>query len=379
MTQKVSIVKCENYDENLVYEKVKEALKLIDFNGIKKGSKVLIKPNVILGKDPSKAATTHPSIINAVCKILHEMEAEIWIGESSGSLMFGGTRNAIKTAGVEEVAKKWNAKLIYFETTEIIKKNLESDILKEVELAAPMFEADYVINLPKLKTHRFTQFTCAMKNLYGCIPGSKKRDYHSLAQSEKKFGDLLVEIYKQLKVDLVIVDGIIGMEGDGPTAGNPNKSRLIFAGNDCVATDLVVSKTIGFKKEEIQYLNSSIKQGLCPEFEVVGNKNISVKYKKPKNLIGKFLPGFIRNKIEEMLIPEVLINQKTCRKCMVCYNSCPEKAIKLRKDPKKLIINQDECIKCFCCHELCPYESIDLKDSFIIRNLKKIFKYTDTK
>lgn len=377
MSEKVSIVKCDSYDEDLVYKKVKEALNLIDFEGIKKGSKVLLKPNIILPKEPEKAATTHPSIINAVCRILKENNTEIWIGDSSGSLLFGGTRKAFGVSGIERIAKKWNAKLIYFETSKVISKNINGKILKKVEIAEPVLTADYVINLPKLKTHRFTKFTCAIKNLFGCIPGGRKRSYHGIAISEKRFGDLLIDIYQQLKVDLTIVDAIVGMEGDGPTAGGIKKTGLILASSDCVAVDVVASSRIGFKPKEIYYINSAIKRGLCPEIEIVGEKGIKVRYKKPINLIGRVLPDFIRDRIESTLVPEVRIAQEVCKKCMICFNACPQKAIKVLDNPKRLKINQKKCIHCYCCHELCPHKAVMLRDSFIVKVVKKIFKYSE--
>ena len=106
MAEKVSVVKCDSYDEELVLEKVREALNLIDFE-IKPGTNVLIKPNVLMGKDPEGAVTTHPAIISAVCRILKEKKCNISIGDSAGFMVLGGTDYALEKSGIKKVAEKY--------------------------------------------------------------------------------------------------------------------------------------------------------------------------------------------------------------------------------------------------------------------------------
>jgi uncharacterized protein (DUF362 family) len=214
---KVSIVKCSDYDQEKVNQAVKEAFNLI--GGIdelvRRGDKVLLVVNLLQPKKPKEGVTTHPKVVSAVCELLRDLGAEIWVGGSSGSATFGGTSKALKICGIEEVAEKYGAKVINFDKTEVIEiKNLHNNRLKSFFVAKPITEADLVISVPKLKSHALVKFTGAIKNFYGIIPGAGKAQGHAIANTEEKFSELLIDIYQAAKPGLAIMDGIIGMEGD---------------------------------------------------------------------------------------------------------------------------------------------------------------------
>jgi len=237
MAEKVSVVKCDSYDEKLVLEKVKEALDLIGFE-IKEGSKVLLKPNVLSAKRPDEAVTTHPSVINAVCKILKEKKCKILIGDSSG-MGVGGTREAFKKTGIEEISKKYNAELIPFEESKIVYTKINGKILKGIHVSKSILDVDFIINMPKLKTHALVGYTGAVKNMFGIIPGGKKSYYHKICGNQITFADLLIDIYNCRIPDLNIMDGIMGMEGNGPAAGKIKKTGIIIASKSGVALDFI--------------------------------------------------------------------------------------------------------------------------------------------
>jgi len=362
MAEKVSVVKCYSYDEEFVLEKVRKALDLIGFE-IKEGSKVLLKPNVLSAKSPEEAITTHPAIINAICKILKEKKCKISIGDSSG-IGIEGTKEAFNKTGIKEIAKRYNAELIPFEKSKIIYKKINGKILKGIHVSKSILDADFIINMPKLKTHTLVGYTGAVKNMFGIIPGGKKSYYHKICGNQITFADLLVDIYNCRIPDLNIMDGIIGMEGNGPAAGKIKKTGIIIASKSGIALDFVAAKIIDFKTDDILTNKALVKRGLKPEINVVGEKNIKVSYKQPVKTIRK-VPGFLIKVFYSLVNPEIKVNKKKCKKCLVCLKACPVKAISLINNEIK--INKKKCILCYCCHELCPEKAIIIGHSSIAR------------
>jgi uncharacterized protein (DUF362 family) len=151
--EKVAIVKCKTYKQKEVDKAVKKALELANIE-IPKRKKVLIKPNIVGSFKKSQiATTTHPSIIEAICKILKKNNCKIYIGESS----FTNTPCAFRDSGIEKVAKKYG-KLIIFEQDKLMKiKDSKAKVLKSFHLSKTLKNVDLIINIPKLKTHQLTK------------------------------------------------------------------------------------------------------------------------------------------------------------------------------------------------------------------------------
>jgi len=369
MPEKVSIVKCNSYNKEEVYNSVKQSLDNIGFR-FKENSTVLLKPNILAKVTPEKAVTTHPSIIEAVCRLLKEKKCKIIIGESSG--FFGGTKEAFEVSGIKEAADKYNAKIINFESSVLkIIENKEKDGLKGFYLPEIIFKVDMIINLPKLKTHSFMLYTGAVKNLFGFIPGGRKQKFHLIAGSKEKFAKLLVDIYQIIKPGLTIMDGIIGMEGDGPgTAGIPVNTGIVMASESCPALDIIASSIIGYEPLAIPTNKECIERGFIEKesIQVIGEL-IKVDYKKPSKPISRKIPKFIFNFGFEQAISYPRINRDLCKKCSVCVNSCPPKALQMKDYP---VLNKSKCINCYCCHELCPHKAITLERSAVLNFLIKV-------
>jgi len=350
---KVSIVKCANYDQKRVDRAVEKAFDLADIR-IPKGKKVLIKPNIV-GTFPKKQkiATTNPAIIEALCKILKKKGCKIIIGESS----FTDTVEAFKNSGIQKIGKKYGAQILVFEQDKLIKiKDSKAKVLKEFRIAKTLKEVDIIINAPKLKTHLLTKFTGSVKNLYGVVPGGMKQKLHMKAPTVKRFGKMLIDIYQNIKPEINIMDGILGMEGSGPTAGDPKKAGYILASNNAVSLDIVCSKLMGYKFKDIFYLKEALKRKVAPnKFILVGEEKIpNLKFKKPS----------VRDKLSVSVVRllrtrPIIVDEKKCVKCGLCAKKCPTNSIILCPYPK---INKKTCIRCFCCMEICPQHALHLKE-----------------
>ncbi|MEW6606873.1 MAG: DUF362 domain-containing protein [bacterium] len=366
MKIKVSVVKCSDYDQEKVNQAVKEALNLI--GGIdelvRRGDKVLLVVNLLQPKKPEEGVTTHPKVVSAVCELLRDLGAEIWIGGSSGSATFGGTSEALKICGIQQVAERYGATIINCDKTEVIEiNNLQNNRLKNFFIAKPITEADLVISVPKLKSHALVKFTGAIKNFYGVIPGAGKAQGHAIANTEKRFSEFLIDIYQAVNPGLAIMDGVIGMEGDC-YGGNLRQVGLILASTSCIALDIVASKIIGYEPWQIMYIMEAIQRGLFPNIESieeVGVREAKVPFKHPTGFF-EHLPGFLQSWVWNRVKAKPTLNIQWCKRCGVCVKACPVNAIKMSEMP---IIEEDKCILCYCCHELCPESAIILKQNWL--------------
>lgn len=365
---KVSIVRCEDYEQKKVDKAVEESLKLINFK-FKKGMKVLLKPNLIIPSKPEDGMTTHPSVLIALCKLLKKENAKVFVGDSPGH---PSVKKTFKVCGMEAVANECGAELLNFNSLNLIKfENKNNKVLKEVNLPGIISEFDLIINLPKLKTHVFMKYTGAVKNLYGLVTGGKKSYYHLITRTEKRFAEMLLDLHSFVRPQLTVMDAVIGMEGNGPTAGKPKQTGLILASEDCTSLDIVASKIIGYMPEEILTITEAKNRGFNQTVEKVGLSDVEVKYKKPFTLHQKLLPKLITDLVYK---DKIWIDDKKCEKCMLCYKHCPAKAIEFKKNV--LRINSKKCIKCYCCHELCPEHAVRIKISLLLvcgRKLLRMF------
>jgi len=373
---KVSVLKCEEYNSDLIYKVIKQSLKNIGFE-IPKNKKVLLKPNVLGQRKPELAITTHPAVLDALCKLLKENNNEIWIGDSSGIASYGGTKTAFEISGIEAVAKKHNTKLISFEASKERKEIMDNNakIIKKFILAKEPFMVDLIINVPKLKTHVLTKFTGAVKNMFGCVPGGGKSEKHALAPNEDMFSQLLLDIYQNVKPQLNIMDAIIGLEGEGPgSAGIPKKVGLVIASKDAVALDIVASKIIGYNPLDIKTIKYAIERGLFSginNVEIIGEKNFKIDFKKPmkKAKMVSNLPKPIVKFVFKLTSFKPYVKKNKCKRCNICAQVCPVNAIKLDPYPK---FDREKCILCYCCHENCPYNAIKLSYNNLIKVYRKI-------
>jgi len=241
----VSLEKCSSYSQNDVD---KSARKLIDNLGgienfVKKGQKVLLKPNVVKGMAPEECGTTHPAVVESMIKILKEINCDVYVGDNPFA---DDAIEALKICGIYDVCKKYDARIAVFDR-KINHTNKNGLVVKEFPLTHYFDEVDAVINMPKLKTHSQLYFTGAVKNLYSIMPGPRRGFYHMKYSNMEHFANMLLDLYSLLrkKVVLNVIDGIYGMEGNGPCSGSPKFAGILAASSDAVALDFAACNLIG--------------------------------------------------------------------------------------------------------------------------------------
>lgn len=376
MSTKVVVYNAD-YDKELLKEKIKKALDYFNLPNLE-GKKILIKPNLLMSAPPEKAITTHPILIESLIEVLKEKGVkDIFIGDTPGNTSTN-IDHLYRTTGLKEVAERQGVNLINLYTYGVI--NIKSDIAGEIPITKFIKEVDYVINVPKLKTHTFMLMTCAIKNTFGLVPGMNKSRMHAIAINPESFAQILVDIFKEVNPLINIVDGIIGMEGEGPSAGNPRKFGKLIIGDDAVAVDVISSIILGYSPQEIYTNLVAYKKGLgeidIEKIEVIGeekDKLYNHDVAKVKNFysLTKNLPSFMGN-IASFLFNKLIrqypvIDDTKCIRCRICENGCPKKAISLINN--KMVIDYSKCISCFCCHELCPQKAIRLEKSLLAKNI----------
>ncbi|MCF6149748.1 MAG: DUF362 domain-containing protein [Candidatus Kuenenia sp.] len=380
----VSIAKCDDYTPEKVYHAIHQSLSML--NGTEKlvrpGKKVLLKLNLLSSSQPpERAVNTHPVVARALVDIFQkDFGCEVYIGDSSGSVKNSSTFNAFRVTRINEIAENTGAKIVNFDKDKYIDvHNKDYEILDKFRIARTLREVDFIVSVPKLKTHGLTQYTGAIKNMLGTIPGNGKKNVHLIAPKPTVFAKALVDIYQMVPPNLIIMDAIVGMEGNGPNAGNPKKVGLIIASKDSVALDTVASNIIGFEPMAVPTIRFAHQRGLgigeFSDITVAGEsiQNVAVHdFKKPssgaQDFAGKYLPNFLLAMMFDNTCSTFsTVNHSNCTRCYECVRNCPAGA--MSKETGKVIVDKKKCIGCFCCDEVCDFQAIEMKRSLVGRTL----------
>lgn len=193
-------------------------------------SRVLVKPNLVAKHAPEKAVTTHPAVLDAVCAALRRRGVEsITVADSPGGLYNPAVMKSIyKASGLLAVCERHGA--LAYTACEAAPRKTDGVRVKEFSLLRPVLEADFIIDLPKVKTHVMTGMSCAVKNLFGTVPGLQKAEFHMRFPEKEPFGEMLVDLCETVRPQLIIADGVLAMEGDGPAGGTPRALGLVLGG-----------------------------------------------------------------------------------------------------------------------------------------------------
>ncbi|MDF2633518.1 MAG: hypothetical protein K0R78_392 [Pelosinus sp.] len=369
---KVVVTKADAYDEQVVESAMLELLN--ELGGIsefiKPNDKVLIKPNMLEGVDQELMVTTHPSLVRALIRQVQKVGGIPFVGDSPG---VSSTLKAAEKCGILQVCQQEGAELLSFnEKVDVFYP--EGTTVKKFSLAKAYSQADKVISLAKMKTHSFMGVTGGVKNLFGLIVGTDKAQFHLRMKKRSHFAGMLVDLAQAVKPILYIVDGIVGMEGNGPRNGTPKKAGVLLGGRNGFAVDLVMSEIMGCRGEVMPVAAQALLLGLSPrikEIEIVGSgKDIRCEFANPRNLetLDNWLPAPIIDFFQNQLTAKPRIKDQ-CIACGRCAAHCPPEAIQMVSN--KAVIDYKKCIRCYCCQELCPADAVELKNGLLLRLLKK--------
>ena len=373
MKKTVAIVRCGSYAEKEVFEGVKKGIDLLGGieRFVKRGERILVKPNLLAARPADAAVTTHPAVVRAVILILKEAGAIPAVGDSPG---MGSALRAAQKSGILDVCKETGAELVEL-STPVIAENPQGHTFKRLEVAKEALAFDGIVNLPKLKTHVQMFLTLGVKNMFGCVPGKLKPQWHLSAGVESgAFAGMLLDLYYFLNPRLSIMDGIVAMEGNGPASGEARKVGLIFASDNAVSMDVIIARVLGCKPERVPILKAAgdrgLKEAAPSNIAVCGEGVEAVRvhgFRFPPlasvNFAGS-LPYFLDRRLRKALTSRPHVEHGKCTLCSVCVEVCPAEVM---SRSEKIDINYDRCIRCYCCQEMCPQGAITAREGWLKR------------
>jgi uncharacterized protein (DUF362 family)/Pyruvate/2-oxoacid:ferredoxin oxidoreductase delta subunit len=381
----ISLLKVNSYQDKLP-EKLAQLLEPL--GGLdsfcKKGDSCLLKPNFIMARPVESGATTHPALIVALVSLLHDLGCRIAVGDSPG---LGSAAGVIRKLNLADDFKRFGVKIVELETPVLQQRHSAdfSRFFKNLHLAAELNEYPVIINLPKLKSHGQMGLSLATKNLFGCVAGPAKLQWHyAVGRDYAAFARLLLEIALTVNASLHILDGIIGMDGNGPSNGRVRELNLLMAGTNPIALDRVAVEVLqkdpeqfpifkaareldvpGTDMAQIEVRGETVAACAVEDFDIPAAREIrSLLHHHP----------FLNGLVEWMAREELVINDLRCIKCRQCEDQCPARAIKFNQ---RIRIDAKRCIKCYCCQEICPVGALAISDPFLMKILKKIWLWSD--
>ena len=326
------------------------------------GKRVLIKPNVLRVAKPDEGIVTHPAVLRAVVERVEiESPAEIIVGDNPGLLDYGANETSFEKTGLMAAAKGYYRNI----GNDSVKMDFNPEYMATVSVSRAVMDADVIISLPKFKTHGLTVITGAIKNSYGILPGGQKARLHQAAGSPERFHEVVVDVFKLRVPDLFIVDGVLGMEGNGPASPDLRNIGKILASDNAVAVDAVIAHMMGLDPERLRFFRKARADNLgdykIDAIDVIGPLEPVPDFKVPP-LGGEAILG--NQDIQELmsqksrLIPQA--DPDLCTGCASCVDQCPVEALSM--DEANLpVADEETCITCFCCQEICPEKAITLR------------------
>ncbi len=347
---------------------------------VKPGQKVLIKPNMLSGKSPKRAVTTHPQIVRAVIRLAMASGGRVSVGDSPG---IGSPTLVARKTGILEVIKETGARFAPFTDSVIV--HPKGTTLQQIEVAKDILDADVIINVPKLKTHQMMGLTCAVKNMFGALIGMRKPGMHLQAGTDKGlFARMLLEICEALEPSLNIVDAVVGMQGEGPGNGDPVKIGALLAGSSAQAVDTVAAALVKMLPDQIFTQQQALATGRpltrLTELELVGTPlaELQINHFRAAKMtdINFGIPGYFGRRLKHLLTAHPQVDHQNCVRCHVCVKHCPPQAMAIAND--LLNINYDLCIRCFCCQELCPHAALTTHQGLVLRLSSRLHRINRT-
>lgn len=381
-------VRVEQYDRTVILDALRTQASLLGLAPDHfAGKRVVLKPNLVAAMAPGEAATTDPVLLAAVADFLREYgAADLLLAESPGGIYSeAALRRVYKACGILDIAEEIGVTLNYHADAVTVNAP-HAEVCRAFHILRPIAEADVIVDLCRLKSHSLTRYSGAVKNFFGVIPGVEKFEMHSAYPAVPVFSGMIVDLCDMLCRDheiLAIGDGIVAMEGNGPTGGTPRPVGVLLMSQSPFSLDAAAEEILGCAGA-VPITEEARRRGLCSllgQTEVCGTPLAEfalTDFRAPDASGGKLgskilrnLPNLFGGKLAAFFSPRPRMDVQKCVGCGVCVQSCPRHVIEIRqtKQGKRAIIDDSGCIRCFCCQELCPLHAVHIKQNPLIRFL----------
>ena len=365
----VSIAHCNTYEPTEISAALESVL--APLGGMKSfvspGQRVLLKINLLSRAIPERAVTTHPEFVRGIIREVKTAGGIVTVGDSPGGPNSAGAVGRLwAETGIGEVCAQEDVPLVLFDDDCVRVAADESRLYGSFTLGRAVTETDVLITLPKFKTHGFMMFTGAVKNLFGCIPGLQKAQYHLKVPDRDDFADMLIDLLLACRPKLAIMDAVVGMEGEGPAGGTPRHVGAILASADSIALDVIAASMAGLSPAEVYTNRAAARRKLGPqdasEVPVAGvdwHTLAPRDFALPARDMTAGMPSWLGKRLRGWTTARpVLARPNDCTRCRRCEESCPVGAVRVGESGP--VFDHSACIRCYCCQELCPTQAISL-------------------
>ncbi len=339
---------------------------------IKKNRPVLIKPNLLTTAKPGDAVLTHCLLVKAVVEYTLSKGA---LPQVSDSPALGAFSRILKEGGFKEALKGLDVVCKEFRESRPVDVGAPFGL---IDLAREALEAEIIINLPKLKTHAHMLLTLGVKNMFGCVVGLRKPEWHMrIGANREMFARLLVQIHQRVKPAITIIDGILAMEGEGPRKrGTPRRLDILLAGDDDFALDAVVCRMFGLEPDRIPTLRVAREMSLLEELpEVLGRLPLIRDFELPCQLPIALGPPQLQAFMRRFALQRPVCERTLCKVCGKCWEFCPAGAI--GQAGGEISFDYEKCIRCYCCIEVCPYGAVHAVEPPVGKLVRRIIRAKD--
>jgi len=374
MDKRVALVPCDGYEPRQVEEAVRQAVDLLGGMArfVSPGQRVLVKPNLLQASDPEQAIITHPAVVRAVVLLVQAAGGRAVIADNAFVLPLtaGGWQSFYERTGLAAVAAETGAEL-NTHVRPLQRPHPDGTLIKVVDTSSFLVEADVVISVPKLKTHGFMRYTGAVKNLFGTVPGAIKPGYHVKLQTADRFADMLLDLAHFVRPALTVMDAVVGMDGDGPSAGDPFPIGAVLAAPDPVALDVAALEVVGQQPDTVPTVARAMQRGWTTgrsaDLELLGADPAAWQIEGFRLPAGgqstvAGLPDVLHRLAVRWLVAFPVVSDG-CVGCGLCAENCPVQTINMVQGRAR--IDLGDCIRCYCCHEVCPEQAIELRQPWL--------------
>lgn len=296
------------------YANTRRALEAIDLSPAR-GRRVLLKPNAGRVAAPESGITTHPQVVAAAIDALREAGARVAVGESP--IVGVNTHEAFEATGIASVAAQRDCPLIDMDRRRFVEVALpEGQVIHSLRVCPEVLEFDLIVSVPVMKTHMHTGVTLSVKNMKGCLWRRSKVELHMLPPIDavdcKPIDVAIADMSSVLRPHLAVVDGTVGMEGLGPSAGQAKPLDVVVAGADAFAADAVACRLMGVEGERIAHLRIGAERG----YGTIDLDRLAVTPAEWRDRISPFAPPPSNLAIE---FPDVTVLD--CNSCSACQST----------------------------------------------------------
>lgn len=356
------IIKTACYEQHCINAVVGGMLDSMEPGLIRSGSRVLLKPNLLMPATPEKGIVTHPMIVRAAAEYLLQKGAVVQVSDSPA---VGNFHKLGRVTGYNAALDGLDISFKAFDAS------VEVDIgepFGRIPIAEDAVQADCIINLAKLKTHVQMGLTLGVKNTFGCIVGLRKPEWHLRTGVDRpQFARLLVQIHQAVAPAYTIVDGILALEGQGPGRGGlPRELGLLFGGTSAHGVDKTICTLLAMNPDDLPTYQQAVVLGLFDgKVHIKGDMNIIDDFQLPALGSLSMGPDTLKRFMRKYVIQKPVADNALCKLCGECWKICPAKVIV--HNVKGVQFDYDRCIRCYCCLEVCPHGAIRAKEPVLGR------------